>query len=190
MKIGYARVSRTDQKLELQTDALNAAGVEQIFTDKISGSRRDREGLDSLLSVARAGDCIVVWRLDRLARSLKHLIELTAKFENRGIQFASITEGFDTTKPAGKMIFHIIGANAEFERNLIRERTKAGLDAAKARGRQGGRKPVLTDEKKKALDLLLKNSADYHAHARNLSVSERTVRRYAAGSYMMQTPKL
>ncbi|MEO7673519.1 MAG: recombinase family protein [Pyrinomonadaceae bacterium] len=184
MKIGYARVSRTDQKLELQTDALKAAGVEQIFSDKISGSRSDREGLDSLLSVARAGDCIVVWRLDRLARSLKHLIELTAEFEKRGIQLASITEGFDTTKPAGKMVFHIFGAIAEFERNLIKERTRAGLDAAKARGRVGGRKRVITAEKEKTLRMLLESSRDFRSHAIVLGISERTVRRFAAGQYI------
>src|SRR3982751_6513391 len=103
MKIGYARVSKTDQKLELQTDALNSAGVEQIFTDKISGSKDQRDGLEKLLAIARKGDCVVVWRLDRLARSLRHLIELAALFESRGIQLISLTENIDTTTTTGKL---------------------------------------------------------------------------------------
>lgn len=183
MKLGYARVSTADQKLEPQTDALNAAGAEKVFWDKLSGTKHDRNGLDALLAMAREGDCVIVWRLDRLARSLRHLMELAAVFQDRGIQLISLTENIDTTTTTGKLFFHIFGALAEFERNLIVERTRAGLDAAKSRGKLGGRKPVLTDEKKKALDLLLKDSADFHAHGRILDVSERTIRRYAAGEY-------
>ena len=183
MRIGYARVSRVDQNLELQTDALKAAGVERIFTDKISGSKIVRDGLEDLLSMARDGDCVVVWRLDRLARSLKHLIELTSDFERRDIQLVSLMEGFDTTKPAGRMVFHIFGAIAEFERNLIRERTKAGLESARSRGRLGGRKPVLTREKQQAVKKLLESSKDFAAIGRNVGVSEKTIRRFAKGEY-------
>ena len=120
MKLGYARVSRTDQDLSLQTTALDAAGVEQIFTDKISGAEHDRDGLNELLKLARKGDTVIVWRLDRLARSLPHLIELSNEFATRGIQFVSLTENLDTTTPTGKLLYQIIGAIAEFERNLIR----------------------------------------------------------------------
>ena len=183
MKLGYARVSRTDQNLQLQTDALTAAGVERIFTDKLSGAKAEREGLAEMLNQLREGDTVVVWRLDRLARSLAHLIELAAGFERLGVQLVSLTENIDTTTPTGKLVFHLFASIAEFERNLIRERTAAGLDAARARGRKGGRKPVPTDEKKNTLDLLLKSSADYRSHARALGVSERTVRRYASSEY-------
>ncbi len=183
MKIGYARVSRNDQNFELQTDALKRAGAEKIFVDKISGAKAERPGLNQLLETIRNGDTLIIWKLDRLARSLEHLDDLRKQLENRGIDFVSITEGFDTTKPAGKLAFHIVGAIAEFERDLIRERTRAGLDAARVRGRKGGRKPVLTEEKKRTLDLLLEKSNDYRSHARSLGVSDRTVRRYANGFY-------
>jgi DNA invertase Pin-like site-specific DNA recombinase len=183
MKFGYARVSRTDQNLELQTDALSKAGADKIFIDRISGAKADRPGLNQLLETARPGDTIIIWKLDRLARSLEHLDDLRKQLEDREIYFVSITEWFDTTKPAGKLSFHIVGAIAEFERDLIRERTRAGLDSARARGKVGGRKPVLSPEKKRTLDLLLKDSSDYAAHARSLGVSERTVRRYASGQY-------
>jgi DNA invertase Pin-like site-specific DNA recombinase len=183
MKIGYCRVSTQDQNLDLQRRALKAAGVERVFADKISGTVKEREGLAELLAFARSGDCVVVWRLDRLGRSLRDLIAIAGEMERRGVQLVSLTESIDTTSPAGKLFFHIFGALAEFERNLIAERTKAGLDAARSRGRSGGRKPVLSPEKKKTLDLLLKDSKDYGAHARSLGVSERTVRRYATGQY-------
>ena len=149
-----------------------------------------RRGLDDLLNVARKGDTIAIWRLDRLARSLEHLIELANRFAAAEISFVSLTEGFDTSKPSGKMIFQIIGAIAEFERNLIVERTRAGLESAKAQGKYGGRKPVLNDDKKNVLrDLLfengrtLKQDPDYRSAARAVGVSERTVRRYAQGEY-------
>ena len=143
MKIGYARVSTLDQNQELQTDALEKAGCEKIYKDKLSGSRHDRPGLKEALEYARQGDCLVVWRLDRLGRSLKHLIEVVEGLEAQGVGFISLQEGFDTTTSGGKLIFQIFGALAEFERNLIRERTKAGLEAARARGRIGGRKAKL-----------------------------------------------
>src|ERR671915_1036888 len=137
--IGYARVSTTEQHLHLQQDALSAAGCLKIYTDTISGAKSERKGLTEALEYIRAGDTLVVWRLDRLGRSLKDLIEKLTELHNRKIGFKSLTENIDTTTSGGKLIFHIFGALAEFERNLIRERTNAGLQAARARGRQGGR---------------------------------------------------
>jgi len=137
--IGYARVSTTEQHLHLQQDALNAAGCLKIFTDTISGVKAERKGLTEALSYIREGDTLVVWRLDRLGRSLKDLIERITELNNRNIGFKSLTEQVDTTTSGGKLIFHIFGALAEFERDIIKERTNAGLSAARARGRKGGR---------------------------------------------------
>ncbi len=139
MIVGYARVSTDDQTLALQLDALRAAGCEKVFPDTISGTKTERPGLTKALDHVRNGDMLVVWRLDRLGRSLSHLIELIQTLEGRGVGFKSLTEQIDTTTSGGKLIFHIFGALAEFERNLIRERTMAGLQAARARGRKGGR---------------------------------------------------
>ena len=150
MLIGYARVSTIEQDVALQTDALQQAGCERIFQDKVSGARSDRPGLQEALNYARKGDSIVVWRLDRLGRSLKHLIETVGQLEEKGIGFRSLQEAIDTTTSGGRLIFHIFGALAEFERNLIRERTIAGLEAARARGRLGGR-PRKLDAKKTEL---------------------------------------
>ena len=147
MLIGYARVSTSDQTLELQKDALQKAGCSKIFTDTASGAKSERTGLDEALNYVRAGDTIVVWRLDRLGRSLKHLIETITGLNDRKIGFKSITESIDTTTSGGKLIFHIFGALAEFERDIIRERTQAGLNAARARGRKGGRPKSLTGKK-------------------------------------------
>ncbi len=147
MNIGYARVSTGDQNLDLQRDALLAAGcaAEQIFTDRLSGGKDERPGLAEALRYVREGDTLVVWRLDRLGRSLSHLIQTTSGLEQRGVGFKSLQEGIDTTTSGGKLVFHIFGALAEFERSLIRERTNAGLKAARARGRNGGRPKALTD---------------------------------------------
>lgn len=152
MNVGYARVSTGDQNLDLQRDALTAAGCDEskIFTDRLSGSKDDRPGLAQALEYVRAGDTLVVWRLDRLGRSLSHLIKVTTELEHRGIGFKSLQEGIDTTTSGGKLVFHIFGALAEFERSLIRERTNAGLKAARARGRNGGR-PKLLDARKLAV---------------------------------------
>jgi len=139
MLIGYARVSTADQTLDFQQDALTKAGCEKIYTDTISGARTERKGLEEALSFARKGDTLVVWRLDRLGRSLKDLIERITDLNNRNIGFKSITENIDTTTSGGKLVFHIFGALAEFERDIIRERTQAGLIAACARGRKGGK---------------------------------------------------
>jgi DNA invertase Pin-like site-specific DNA recombinase len=144
MLIGYARVSTHEQTLNLQRDALTKAGCTKIFTDTASGAKSERKGLEEALNYVRKGDTLVVWRLDRLGRSLPHLITTMTDLEERRIGFKSLTENIDTTTSGGKLIFHIFGALAEFERNLIRERTQAGLTAARARGRKGGRPKVLT----------------------------------------------
>jgi DNA invertase Pin-like site-specific DNA recombinase len=143
MLIGYARVSTHEQTLNLQRDALEKAGCNKIFTDTASGAKTERIGLEEALNYVRKGDTLVVWRLDRLGRSLPHLITTLTALKERGIGFKSLTENIDTTTSGGKLIFHIFGALAEFERNLIRERTQAGLLAARARGRRGGRPKAL-----------------------------------------------
>src|SRR5262249_38587318 len=146
MLIGYARVSTHEQNLDLQRDALRKAGVsaKNLYTDKITGTKENRPGLEQALSHLREGDTLVVWRLDRLGRSLKHLIETVTALHAQGVAFQSITENIDTSNATGKLVFHIFGALAEFERNLIRERSIAGLAAARARGRKGGRPTLNT----------------------------------------------
>lgn len=147
--IGYARVSTQEQNLDLQQDALKQAGCVKIITDEASGSIADRPGLMKLKDTLREGDTLVVWRLDRLGRSLKHLIEFIYHLENKGIGFKSLHETIDTTTSSGKLVFHIFGALAEFERNLIKERSMAGLTAARTRGRLGGRPKRLNTDKRK-----------------------------------------
>lgn len=159
MIIGYARVSKDDQNLSLQRDALQAAGCERIFEDQISGATDSRPGLSSALLSLRPGDTFIVWRLDRLARSLRHLIDLIDQFKRDGIQFKSVREAVDTTTATGELFFHIMAALAQFERALIRERTLAGLDAARKRGQRIGGKPKLSD-KKKALLIKLARDPD------------------------------
>ncbi len=154
MQVGYARVSTHDQTVDLQKDALQKVGCAQIFTDIISGSATERTGLNDTLKFLREGDVLVVWRLDRLGRSLKHLIEMITLLQEQGIGFRSLTESVDTTTPGGKLVFHVFGALAEFERDLIRERTQAGLAAARARGRKGGRPALLEEKKRKLLQAL------------------------------------
>lgn len=143
MLIGYARVSTCDQSLALQKDALSAAGCVKLFEDTASGAETDRSGLAATLGHLRGGDTLVVWRLDRLGRSLGHLIETVNGLEAQGIGFRSLTESIDTTTPGGKLVFHVFAALAEFERGVIRERTRAGLAAARLRGRCGGRPSAL-----------------------------------------------
>lgn len=143
-QIGYARVSTAEQDLALQSDALTAAGCEKIFTDQASGANDARPGLDAALAFLRPGDVLVTWKLDRLGRSLPHLIATIKALDGQGIGFRSLTEAIDTTNPGGRLIFHIFGALGQFERDLIVERTRAGLQAAAVRGRKGGRKPVLS----------------------------------------------
>src|SRR5947209_2287833 len=179
MLIGYARVSKTEQHLELQLDALNKVGCEQIFTDKITGSKTERKGLEEALSHLRKGDTLVVWRLDRLGRSLKHLIDTLKSFHEKGIEFKSLTENIDTSTPTGMFMFHLIGALAEFERNLIRERTIAGLEAARARGHNGGRPKVgETETKRMARKLYADKSNSIKDICKSLRISKATLYRY------------
>src|SRR5512147_1818278 len=147
MLVGYARVSTEDQNLDLQRDALTHAGCERVFTDVASGAKDERTGLAEAIAFLRPGDTLAVWKLDRLGRSLKHLIETVTALQARKVGFRSLQESIDTTTSGGKLVFHVFGALAEFERDLIRERTQAGLQAARARGRQGGR-PRLLDATK------------------------------------------
>jgi DNA invertase Pin-like site-specific DNA recombinase len=146
-KVGYARISTIDQNPTLQLDALAAEGCVKVFEDRASGARADRAGLRSALEYVRDGDVLIVWKLDRLGRSLPHLIETVTSLATRGVGFRSITEAIDTTTPGGRLVFHLFGALGQFERDLIQERTRAGLAAAAVRGRKGGRKPVVTGEK-------------------------------------------
>ncbi len=159
MRMGYCRVSTDDQSLDLQKDALSKAGCEKLFEDRISGAKSSRPGLNKLLTYARKGDTIVVWRLDRLGRSMKDLIALISELEDKGIELTSLTESIDTSTSSGKLFFHIFGAIAEFEKNLIVERTRAGLAAARARGRKGGR-PKLLDKAKRDLAVKLYHERD------------------------------
>ncbi len=179
MLIGYARVSTQDQNLDLQIDALKAAGCEKIFIEKASGAQRDRPELQAAIEYARSGDTLVVWKLDRLARSIKQLIETIEGLGGRSIGFRSLTEAIDTTTAGGRLIFHIFGALAEFERAIIKERTRAGLDAAKARGRVGGRPPKLSEEDIKAAKALLADDGITAAEAaKRIGVSLATLYRY------------
>lgn len=157
MFIGYARVSTADQTLALQEDALQKTGCEKIFKDVMSGSTTDRPGLSEVLTYARSGDVLVVWRLDRLGRSLAHLIQVVQELHDKSIGFQSLQENMDTTTSGGQLIFHIFGALAEFERSLIRERTNAGLAAARARGRIGGRPPRLSHDQVRMAQQLMAN---------------------------------
>jgi DNA invertase Pin-like site-specific DNA recombinase len=180
MFIGYARVSTTDQTLALQRDALKRAGCERIFTDTASGSIADRHGLEDAISQLRPGDALVVWRLDRLGRSLRHLIETVTALDARGVGFKSLTEQIDTTTSGGKLVFHIFGALAEFERDIIRERTQAGLQAARARGRQGGRPKLSSTARKVALARKLYEDRQTPVPdiCRDLNISRATLYRY------------
>jgi DNA invertase Pin-like site-specific DNA recombinase len=179
MLIGYARVSTQEQTLNLQQDALTKAGCNKIFTDTASGAKAERKGLEEALNYVRKGDTLVVWRLDRLGRSLPHLIATMTHLEERGIGFKSLTENIDTTTSGGKLIFHIFGALAEFERNLIRERTQAGLAAARARGRIGGRPKALTPQQRRIAQSLYDDPKNSIAEiCRTLKISKVTLYRH------------
>ncbi len=179
MLIGYARVSTTDQNLDMQIDALTKAGCEIIHKDYASGAKTDRNGLEEAISSMRKDDTLVVWKLDRLGRSLKHLIEVINKLKDKDCYFKSLQENIDTTSSGGKLIFHVFGALAEFEREIIRERTKAGLAAARSRGRVGGR-PRVMDSKKIALarTLIEDGSNSINDICKTLRVSRATLYRY------------
>lgn len=156
-RIGYARVSTDDQHLELQRDALQKAGCQDIYEEKMSGKQADRPALLQCLRALRTGDTLVVWRLDRLGRSLSDLVKIVSELEARGIAFESLTEKIETGSATGRLVFHVFAALAEFERNLIRERTQAGLQAARSRGRQGGRPPKLDAKQIREIKQLLKD---------------------------------
>ncbi len=188
MKIGYARVSTDDQNLALQHDALSAAGCERVFEDKESGAKADRPGLSEALAYARPGDALVVWRLDRLGRSLPDLVRIVGELEQRGVGFESVTEKIETGTAAGRLVFHVFAALAEFERNITRERTLAGLAAARARGRCGGR-PGIAPEKLAALVSLaadpLKKPGEI---CKALGISRATYYKYAPSSNNAERP--
>jgi len=178
MVFGYARISTTAQDESLQVDALNAAGCDRLMIDRASGASTDRPALAEMLDRLRPADTVMVWRLDRLGRSLRHLIDVVADLQARGVTLVSLTEQIDTSSPGGKLVFHVFGAMAEFERDLIRERTHAGLAAARARGRKGGRPSVWTPEKVAAAKAMHGSGAqDVSSIARALGVSRASVYR-------------
>lgn len=178
MIIGYARVSTDDQNLDAQADALAAAGAERIFSDKISGAKRDRPELAKMLDQLRPGDVVVVAKYDRLARSLRDLLDLVEAIKDRGAGFRSLAEDIDTTTPAGRLVFHVFASIAQFERERIAERTREGLQAAKSRGRVGGRPPALTAAQKAEVRRMRDDDQRAISEiARLFKISERTVRR-------------
>ena len=176
MLIAYARVSTREQTLRMQLDAL--AGCDKIYEEKASGAARSRPELNKMLDSLRSGDTLVVWKLDRLGRTVKQLVEFVADLQQRGIEFRSITEGIDTSTPAGRFFFHIMAALAEMERDLIKERTRAGLDAARAQGLVGGRKRAIDDKKLAKARLLLEGGTPPKEVAETLRVSVATLYRY------------
>ena len=179
MMVGYARISTSDQNLDLQIDALNKVGCEKIFQDVASGAKSARPGLQEALSFMRTGDILTVWRIDRLGRSLRHLISVIAQLGEEGKQFKSLQENLDTSKPTGRLVMNIMAVLAEFERELIRERTMAGLAAARARGRVGGRPRVLDEKKIAMARSMLSDRANSIAEvARTLGVSKATLYSY------------
>lgn len=159
MIVGYARVSTQDQNLQMQLDALEKSGCIEIFEEKITGTKRDRPALNEMLKMLRAGDRVIVYKLDRISRSTKHLIELVELFEEKGVEFVSVQDNIDTSTAMGRFFFRIMASIAELERDIISERTKAGLSAARARGRNGGRPAA--NEKKVKLAIKMYNSKDY-----------------------------
>ncbi|WP_414057409.1 recombinase family protein [Pantoea dispersa] len=178
MLIGYIRVSTNDQNTDLQRIALKSADCELIFEDKISGKTRDRPGLKKALRTLRAGDTLIVWKLDRLGRSMRHLVTLTEELRERGVNFRSLTDSIDTSTPMGRFFFHIMGALAEMERELIVERTRAGLAAAREKGRIGGRKRIMTAEVIARAERMLMKGASLQQISLVLDVSVKTLYRY------------
>lgn len=181
MRIGYARVSTLDQNLDLQISALKASGCYAVFHDKISGNRRDRAGLQTVLRRLKRGDTLVVWKMDRIARSLEHLMTLIRRLQKRGVQFVSLTESFDTSSPIGRMTLHMLGAFAEFEKDVIRERTIAGLAAAREKGQRLGRRPSLSAEQKAEIIKLVRSGSELPSKlAERYNVHPRTIMRCIA----------
>jgi len=179
MLIGYARISTHDQCLNLQQDALHQAGCEKIFSDEVSGTASSRPALNKLKEQLRFGDTLIVWRLDRLGRSVRDLIDWVTTLENEGVGFISLQESIDTTTSNGKLVFHLFAALAEFERNLISERTRAGLEAARARGRKGGRPNALDAEKRKlVVDLYNQKKMQVNTLCKMMGISKPTLYSY------------
>jgi DNA invertase Pin-like site-specific DNA recombinase len=178
MLIGYARVSTQDQNLDLQRAALEQACCEKIFEDQMSGTRAERPGLKLALEVLRKGDMLVIWKLDRLGRSVKGLVDLVGELSDQGIQFKSLTDSIDTSTPSGRFFFHVMASLAQMERELIVERTRAGLAAAKQQGRTGGRKRRMTDSKIESAKKLLASGMSPREVAKNLGVSVPTLYRW------------
>jgi DNA invertase Pin-like site-specific DNA recombinase len=180
--IGYARVSTQDQNLELQRNALTQVGCEKVFEDKLSGRRADRPGLIQALETLRTGDTLVVWKLDRLGRSVKQLVDLVGELHKRGVHFKSLTDAIDTATPSGRFFFHVMASLAEMERELTVERTRAGLEVARQRGRKGGRRPKMTRSKIESAKKLLASGIPPKDVARNLGVSVPTLYRWVPAS--------
>ncbi|ORM74408.1 DNA-invertase [Pantoea wallisii] len=178
MLIGYIRVSTNDQNTDLQRNALNSANCELIFEDRISGKTHERPGLKKALRTLKPGDTLVVWKLDRLGRSMRHLVVLTEELRERGVNFRSLTDSIDTSTPMGRFFFHVMGALAEMERELIVERTRAGLVAAREKGRVGGRRRIMTPEVVHRAERMLANGATLQQVALVLEVSVKTLYRY------------
>ncbi|MGA7362188.1 MAG: recombinase family protein [Candidatus Dormiibacterota bacterium] len=182
MRIGYARVSTQDQRLDVQHEALTRSGCERTFDDTMSGRVSDRPGLQKALEQVREGDTLVVWKLDRLGRSVKQLVDLVSYFEEEDIHFVSITDSIDTRTPAGRFFFHVMASLAEMERELTVERTRAGLETARRHGRIGGRKRVMTDGKVQAAKNLLASGLPPRNVASNLGISTATLYRWLPAS--------
>lgn len=178
MLVGYARVSTQDQNLELQREALALAGCQKVFEDKISGTRADRPGLGKAQEILREGDTLVVWKLDRLGRSVKQLVDLVGELHKQGIQFKSLTDAIDTGTPSGRFFFHVMASVAEMERELVVERTRVGLEVARQLGRKGGRKPKMTESKIESAKKLLASGVPPRDVAKNLEVSVPTLYRW------------
>lgn len=182
MLIGYARVSTQDQNLDLQVKALTKAGCKKVFDDRVSGARAERPGLAAALAMLREGDTLVVWKLDRLGRSVKNLVDLVGELHRAGVQFKSLTDSIDTGTASGRFFFHVMASLAEMERELIIERTCAGLEAARRLGRKGGRKRHMTDSKIGSAKKLLANGVPPREVAQNLGVSVPTLYRWIPAS--------
>jgi DNA invertase Pin-like site-specific DNA recombinase len=189
MRIGYIRVSSEEQNLDLQLEAMRQAGCDKVYEDKASGVTQDRPGLQLALEVLREGDTLVVWKLDRLGRTVKQLVNFVTWFEENGIHLKSLTDAIDTTTPSGRFFFHIMASLSQMERELMLERTRAGLSAARARGRLGGRKRKMTDQKLLSAKKLLAAGTTPKEVASHLGISVPTLYRWIPGAAAGSLPK-